>query len=87
MPASACTAAIVDFVVLFVPAPTISCADRSAQTRAHASITGALLVGVERGGLARGAQRDDPGGAGVEVLATETLDRVDRDRAIGCRTA
>ena len=45
---------------------------------------GALLVGVERGRLAGGAERDDAGGAGVEVLVAQPLDRVDRDRAVGC---
>ena len=31
----------------------------------------ALLLGVERAGFAGGAQRDDAGGAGVEVLVAE----------------
>ena len=42
-----------------------------------------LLGGVERGRFAGGAERDDPGAAGVEVLVTELFDRVEGDRAVG----
>ena len=43
----------------------------------------ALLGGVERRRLAGGAERDDPGAAGVEVLVAQALDRVEGDRAVG----
>ena len=82
VPASASTAAIV-FAVLLVPAPTISCAPRSAHTARAGVDHRPLLVGVERRRLAGGAEGDDPGAAGVEVLVAEPLDRVEGDRAVG----
>ena len=82
VPASASTAAMV-LAVLLVPAPTISCASCAAQTRGAAVDHRALLGGIERRRLAGGAEGDDAGAAGVEVLVAQALDRVEGDRAVG----
>ncbi len=82
VPASASTAVMV-LAVLLVPAPTISCASCSAQTRAQVSITARCSASVERGRLSGGAERDDAGASRVEVLVAQALDRVEGDRAVG----
>jgi hypothetical protein len=43
---------------------------------------GALLVGIERRRLPRRAQRHDPCRTGVEILAAQPLERVDRHRPV-----
>ncbi len=82
VPASASTAAMV-FAVLLVPAPTISCAPRSAQTRAQVSITARCSAASSADDSPVVPSATMPGAPGVEVLVTEPFDRVEGDRAVG----
>ena len=80
MPSSAVVSAIVDAGVVRAGADDQRRAPRRAHARARVDDR-LLLVGVERGCLAGGAQGDDAGHAVGEILAAEPLDRLDVDRA------